>query len=59
MFYFLYKDVNRHWRWTLFAANHQKIANSGEGYYNKADCLSAINLVKSSTLAPVREQQQA
>lgn len=38
------------------AANSRKIANSGEGYYNKADCLAAINLVKGSTNAPVYEQ---
>lgn len=59
MFYFLYKDTGGYWRWTLYAANNRKIANSGEGYHNKADCLAAINLVKGSAIAPVREQQQA
>lgn len=55
MFYHLYKDVSGYWRWTLYAANNRKIANSGEGYFNKADCLSAINLVKGSSSAPVTE----
>lgn len=55
MYYNLYVDVNGQWRWTLYAANNRKIANSGEGYYNKADCLHAINLVKGSGPAPVRE----
>lgn len=55
MHFYLYKDVSGYWRWTLYAANSKKIANSGEGYFNKADCLSAISLVKGSSLAPVRE----
>jgi len=55
MYYHLYLDANRQWRWTLYAANYRKIANSGEGYFNKADCLSAINLVKGSGPAPIKE----
>ncbi|MCB2115873.1 MAG: DUF1508 domain-containing protein [Rhodobacteraceae bacterium] len=59
MFYYLYRDAVHQWRWTLYAANNRKIANSGEGYHNKADALSAINLVKGSALAPVREAAAA
>lgn len=46
MYFVLYKDVAQQWRWTLFAANNQKIANSGEGYWNKADAQHGINLVR-------------
>lgn len=56
MAYYIYKDANSHWRWFLLAGNNSKIANSGEGYWNKQDCLSAINLVKGSSAAPVYEQ---
>jgi uncharacterized protein len=43
------------WRWRLVADNGKKLA-SGEGYYNKADCLHAIDLLKSTaTSTPVRE----
>ena len=56
MAYYIYKDANGHWRWFLLAGNNRKIANSGEGYWNKQDCLSAINLVKGSSAAPVYEQ---
>ncbi len=59
MFYWLYKDANGYWRWTLYAGNNRKIANSGEGYHNRSDCLSAIELVKRSSSAPVREQSAA
>lgn len=55
MYFYLYKDVAGQWRWTLYAANYKKVANSGEGYFNKADCLSAINLVKGSGSAPIKE----
>jgi uncharacterized protein len=55
MYYYVYKDVSGFWRWTLYAGNNRKIANSGEGYHNKSDCLSAIQLVKSSATAPVKE----
>lgn len=51
----IYKDKNGEWRWHLKAANHEKIATSGEGYKNKADALHAIDLVKSSYNAPVVE----
>lgn len=59
MFYSLYKDIAGYWRWTLFAANNRKIANSGEGYVNKSDAVHAINLVKSSQSAPVYERERA
>ncbi|MBL3607258.1 YegP family protein [Rhodovulum sulfidophilum] len=59
MTYQLYKDANGFWRWTLFAANGRKIANSGEGYHNKSDAVSAINLVKGSSTAPVQEKIRA
>jgi len=56
MFFYLYKDRANHWRWNLHAANNKKIADSGEGYINKADAISAINLVKSTGgSTPVRE----
>ncbi len=42
------------WRWRLVARNGEPIA-SGESYKNKADCLSAIDLIQSlqTRMAPV------
>ena len=54
MYYEVYVDASYHYRWRLKAANHRIIADSGEGYQNKADCLHAISLVKGSFNAPVR-----
>ena len=55
MKYEIFKSSNGEWYWHLKAANHEKIAASGEGYKNKADALHAIDLVKSSYNAPVEE----
>lgn len=55
MEYHIYRDSQNQWRWYLLAGNNRKIANGGEGYYNKADCLSAINLVKGTASTPVYE----
>ncbi len=55
MAYYVYRDAANQWRWYLAAANNRKIANSGESYYNKSDCLSAIALVKGSASTPVYE----
>lgn len=52
--FYVYLDVNRHWRWTLYALNGRKIANSGEGYINKQDCVNAINGVAASNGKPIR-----
>jgi len=56
MVYVIYKDARGEWRWYIQASNGNKIANSGEGYINKADCERAITLVKGSSNAPVRQQ---
>ncbi len=49
MFFYVYLDQQREWRWRLYAANNRIIANGGEGYHNKQDCIDAINLVASKT----------
>jgi uncharacterized protein YegP (UPF0339 family) len=46
------------YRWRLVAANNRIIANSGEAYHNKQDCLGAIGLVKNSGSAPVKDLTQ-
>ncbi len=46
----LYKDNAGEFRWRLQAANNEIIADSSEGYVNKADCEHGIELVR--TLAP-------
>lgn len=57
MYFILYRDRQNLWRWTLHAANNARIADSGESYYNKIDCLGAINLVKGTgAVTPVVER---
>jgi uncharacterized protein YegP (UPF0339 family) len=57
MTYFYYKDRNGEWRWRLRASNGNILADSGEGYANKGDCLAAIESVKKSQKATVIESQ--
>ncbi len=44
------------WCWILYNSSGRMIARNVEKYYNKADCLAAINVVKSSGAAPVKER---
>lgn len=53
MAYRVYRDGQGYWRWRLTAGNNRIIADSGESYYNEADCLSAIDLVRGSSTAPI------
>ena len=55
MAYHIYKDGANKWRWRLKAANGNILADSGEGYSNKADCEAGIASVKASGSAPVKE----
>ncbi|MDT7543348.1 MAG: hypothetical protein QOE33_3252 [Acidobacteriota bacterium] len=54
--YWVQKDSKGEWRWHLRAENNRIIADSGEGYTHKHDCLHAIDLVKASSNAPVKEK---
>jgi uncharacterized protein YegP (UPF0339 family) len=55
--YLVYREPSSNlWRWTLYNELGRMAAQSVEKYYNKADCLAAINAVKSSGSAPVRER---
>lgn len=55
MHFKIYKDAIGQWRWHFKAANGRTIADSGESYYNKQDCLNGISLLKGSFNAPVYE----
>lgn len=50
-----YRDRNQQWRWRLVSSNNKTIADSGEGYWNEADCDHGIALVKASFNSPVQK----
>lgn len=57
MYFEKYKDRAGEWRWTLYASNGKKIADSGEGYINERSCDRGIALVKSTDEnTPVRKR---
>lgn len=53
----VFKDDAGEWRWHLRAANNRIVADSGEGYQNRADCLHGIHLVKHAANAPVEDKE--
>ena len=55
MFYFeLYLDRINQWRWRIKSSdNYKTLADSGESYYNKADAIYAINLIKNNAFSAI------
>ena len=51
MRFHIYVDRQLEWRWRLMAANNRVVADSAEGYKNRADCLTAIGLVMATNAA--------
>lgn len=47
----IYKDAAGEYRWRLVAANGRKVADSGEGYHNLADCRAGVTRVKRTNAA--------
>lgn len=43
-----YLDKRHEWRWRLKASNGKIIADSGEGYKQRSDCLHGIDLVRQT-----------
>ena len=53
----VYQDAKGEYRWKLVAANGRTIADSGEGYTEKATCKAGIELVKRAADARVTEKK--
>jgi uncharacterized protein YegP (UPF0339 family) len=51
--FLIYKDADGDYRWSYEASKTRAIANSGEGYRNKADCDRAIELVMESAKSAI------
>ena len=57
MYYVYYLEESSNlWRWTLYNADDRMLAQSVEKYYNTADVVAAIDVIKSSGSVPVRER---
>jgi len=53
----LYRDKAGEYRWRLVHENGNIIADSGQGYTNKADAINGIESVKeNSPDAPIKEK---
>jgi hypothetical protein len=47
-YYHLYQNSNKQWYWRYVASNGKIIADSAEGYHNKADAENGIRIMKNS-----------
>ena len=57
LYYVAYLEPSSNlWCWTLYNADNRMLARNVEKYYNKAECLAAIEVVKNSSAVPVRER---
>lgn len=55
----LYRDASSEWRWTLYAENGRRIADSAEGYINRADAIHGARRVAAvATDCPIWEPQR-
>jgi uncharacterized protein YegP (UPF0339 family) len=43
----VYEDKKKEWRFRIVASNGRIIADSGEGYHNKKDCLENIESIET------------
>ena len=51
----IYRDSSNKWRWRFKGGNGKIIADSSEGYESRRECEAAIEKVKHSANAEVRE----
>jgi uncharacterized protein YegP (UPF0339 family) len=42
----VYRDTAKEYRWRFRANNNKIVADSAEGYVQKADCVAGIEIVK-------------
>lgn len=57
MQYMYYREESSNlWCWTLYGEDRRKMAVSVEKYYNKGDCLAAIEKIRDSADVPVNER---
>ena len=47
----VYTTRNKQWRWRLRADNGRLVANAGESFKRKVDCLDSVKLVISSSVS--------
>jgi uncharacterized protein YegP (UPF0339 family) len=55
--FLVYRDNAGGYRWTLFAANNLKVADSGEAYVSRSNAREAAERVKRlAPSAPIKDQ---
>lgn len=55
--YELYKGRDNQWWWRFISSNGREIFRSTDGYVNRSDAVSSINIARNSSSAACYEQQ--
>lgn len=55
----IYKDSKGEYRWRFRANNNEIVADSAEGYKNKADCEGGIKIVKEQAATATTTDETA
>jgi uncharacterized protein YegP (UPF0339 family) len=50
---YVYQDKKSEWRWKVVAANGRVLADSGEGYKRRANCLKGFFATRQAFLTDV------
>jgi hypothetical protein len=57
MQYVVYRETHSNlWCWTLYNDTGRMVARNVEKYYNKDECLAAVDVVRFSRSVPVTER---
>lgn len=55
----VYPDARGEWRWRFRADGGRIVADSGEGYVNKKDCLDAIEILKKEATTAITVEEKS
>lgn len=57
MHYLIYRERSSNlWCWTLYDNDNRMLARNVEKYYNKEDCLAAVDVLRCSKSVRVEEK---
>ena len=54
----VYRDSQGEWRWRVRADNGEIVADSAEGYRNRADCLEMAGRLFAAAAFPIDEETE-
>jgi len=53
MHFRIFQDNKGDWRWAVFQSSNRKIAESAVSYWDKQECLAAVDAMRQIKTAPI------